>query len=307
MLLRIASHGATSRRATPTHHDLALDLRDGSADALRATLARLSERFQILALLPPFGASSQHLSLGQTIAGLSDAMALPGFSEAAFVAAKNRYLTRCCWQNAGLPTTAFSLIQFPSALVPAIADIGLPARLSPLHYTLPHLEAHLLREIESSRAYQLISRTLQRHALTHPAPEFSIGEDPRTHHRIRFSFSTDQLAVAAPAGIMVEFTLIIRDGVPQTAAATPITQRRNSTPPTVKRTRIVKMAQLAIEGCVALGIKTGVVCCMIQHTADGDFLDGIIPNYIDTRVIPLIEENCKMPWPEIVLRSIGLG
>lgn len=293
ILLRIASHTGEPRRVRWAQRTIALDIRDGSADTLRTTIAHLSKRFQILALLPPIGVSSQHLHLGQAIAGLSDDMALPGFSRAAFATAMNRYLTRCHWQYRGLPTTAFSLVQFPSAIDPVIATIGLPARLSPLHYALPHLEAHILRNTENAKAYQLIARTLQRHTLTHPVFEPYNGEDPRIHHHTRFSFATDQLVVASPVGITVEFTLIIRDGVPQTVSASTIIQRHGSTQPAVSHTRIAKMAQLAIEGCAAIGIRTGIVSCLINHTGIGDFLDGIIPNYIDARIIPYIEKNCR--------------
>ncbi len=306
VLLRIAAHAKMPPRCTRTPHDLALDIRDCDMETLRAALARLSDRFQIVAIIPPIGVSSKHLQLGQTIAGLSDQLTLPGFSEAAFVTARNRYLTRCHWQNAGLPTSAFSLVQFPSALDPAIASIGLPARLSPLHYGLQHLEAHVQRDTEKTKAYQLVARTLQRYALTHPAPDLYSGEDPRTRHHIRFSFSTDQLAAAMPPGITVEFTLLIRNGIPKTISATPITERRGGAQPVVNRAIIAKTASLAIEGCVALGIRTGIVCCLIRHAADGDFLDGVIPNYIDARVIPMIEEDCGMSWPEVVAQSIGL-
>lgn len=254
ILLRIASQPIVPR-ATKARHDIALDIRDGSDATLRAALERLSERFQIMELIPPIGISSQHLHLGQTIAGLSDAMALPGFSKIAFATAMNRYVTRCHWKNMGLPTTAFSLIQFPSALDLAVAATGLPARLSPLHYTLPRLEAHIQRNSESAKAYQLVARALQHHSLTHP---------------IDFSFTTDQLAVATPPGITVGLTMIIRNGIPKVA-------NRSST---------TKMAKLAIEGCVTLGIKTGIAYCLIQHTDTGDFLDGIIPNYIG--------ENCRV-------------
>lgn len=255
VLLRIASHPVAQRRARKPQHSLALDIRDGSDVTLRATLECLSERFQIMGLIPPIGISSQHLYLGHTIAGLSDVMALPGFSKNAFATTMNRYLTRCHWKNMGLPTTAFALVQLPSALDAAISSVGLPARLSPIHYALPRLEAHILHKAETTKTYKFVARALQHHALTHP---------------IHFSFTTDLLAVAAPPGITVGLTMIIRNGIPKVA----------------NRPSTSKMAQLAIEGCVALGIKTGFAYCLIQHTDTGDFLDGIIPNYID--------ENCRV-------------
>jgi hypothetical protein len=282
--------------------DLVLNVGDGDLATLRHAITRLSNRFQIVAIVPPVADSINAQQLGHTAATLSEELKLPGFSKSAFALAENRYLTRCHWQHAQLPMSNFSLIQFPSALLPAAVSIGLPIRLSPIHYHLRHLCTHIQREIDAPKAYQLISRTLQRHILTHPASLTENGQDPRTHHHIRFSWMSDMLASADLTATSVETTVLVHNHTPQVVTCTPIAHRRHNATPNLKRSDIVKMTELSIEGCKALQIQSGVATCILQHSANRILLDGIIPNHVDGRLIPAIEASCKRPWPEIMMK-----
>ncbi len=296
------SDTATERKAA-SGYDLVVDVANTDPATLRAALQRLSEQFELRALIPPLGIPDATHGLSHSVALLAEELNLPGFSTAAVTTAENRYLSRCRWQKSQLPVTDFALIQFPSAAVSASATIGLPVRFSPIHYGLRHLFANVTRESETQGAYRLVATTLQRHALMHDGTQIINGEDPRTHHHIRFSFSTDLLAVASPPGIPIEVTLIFSNGTPQAVSCTPIRSRRGKVPPSVSRMNIAKMTRLAIEGSQAIGIQTGVICCIIQHTKNGDYLDGIIPNHVDPRIIPMLENQYHLSWGEIVLKT----
>lgn len=292
----------TERRSSA---DLVLDVRDGDLATLRTTLLRLSERYAIRALLPPINAGAAGLQVGAAVAQLAAEWGLPGASPAAYATSLNRYLSRCQWQKKDLPTTPFSLIQFPSALAPAIATVGLPSRLSPLHYGLPHLSAHISQESEGQRAYHLVSHTLQRQALVQPLPVANDGVDPRTQHHFRFSFTSDVLATADPGGLPVEATVLIHCGQAQILSCTPIIRRQRGPKsaqfPALSRDRIMEIAQVAMDGCAAIDIDTGIVTCRLHTTPTGIFLDGVIPNVIDERLIPGIEAVHKQRWDEIIL------
>lgn len=287
---------------TRAPYDLVLNVCDSDLATLRHTVTRLSNRFQIVAIVPPIGDSVETQQLGHSAAILAEELKLPGFTSAAFTLASNRYLTRCHWQQTQLPMSDFSLIQFPSALIPAAISIGLPVRLSPIHYQLRHLCAHIQREVDAPKAYQLIAHTLQRHILIHPAPLIENGQDPRTHHHIRFSWMSDMLASAEPTATSVETTVLVHDRVPQVVTCTPIAQRQRGTTSQLKRSDIIKMTELSIEGCKALQIQNGVATCLLQHAGKRILLDGIIPNHIDGRLIPAMEVICKQSWPEIMLK-----
>lgn len=285
-------------------YDLVLNVSDSEIATFRHAITRLANRFQIAAIIPPIGDSVDTQPLGYTAAVLAEELKLPGFASAAFALAANRYLTRCHWQHAQLPISDFSLIQFPSALLPAAVSMGLPVRLSPIHYHLRHLYAHIQREIDAPKAYRLIAGTLQRHILTHATPLVENGQDPRTQHHIRFSWMSDMLASTESPATSVETTLLVHDCKPQVVTCTPIAQRQRNTAPKLKRRDIITMTELSIEGCKALQIQNGVATCMLHHTADRILLDGIIPNHIDGRLIPAMEASCKRSWPEIMMKTI---
>lgn len=301
-----AIHLATKGTAGDKDHalgDLTLNICDTESASLRGAIARLATRFNIVAIVPPMGDSAECQALSYRAALLAEELKLPGFASAAFALSANRYLARCHWQNNTLPVSTFSLIQFPSALFPAATHIGLPVRLSPIHYHLRHLCAHIQRETDAAKAYRLIAGTLQRHILSHPASLVENGEDPRTQHHIRFSWMSDMLASAEPPATSIETTLLVRNGAPQVVTCAPIAQRQRSTLPTLKQRDIATITELSMEACKALRIQNGVATCMMQRTSAQIVLDGIIPNYIDARLVAAMETCYKSTWPEIMLKT----
>lgn len=303
ILLTVTPPGTeTDATPAPLPFDLQLSVRDAQLSTLRATISQLSERYTIAAVIPTGDTTSDAIDLGFAASQLTDALALPGFGASAFAISANRYLTRCHFQRADLPVTDFSLVQFSSALPAAGAMIGLPVRLSPIHYGLRHLTSRISRESEACSAYHLISNTLQRHALTHPGMRFDNGTDPRTHHHIRFSWMSDMLVAADPAGTTVETVVHVRQGVPQALACAPIAQRGRRTA-TLTRKAILWNSELSVEACKAVSIQSGIATCITQHSPEGTYLDGIIPNGVDNRFIPAIESGQKQTWAEFILRT----
>lgn len=303
ILLTVTPPGtATDATPAPLPFDLQLSVRDAELATLRETIGQLSESYSIAALIPSGATSAEAIALGHAAALLTSELALPGFGAVAFTTSTNRYLARCYWQRAGLPVTDFSLVQFPSALPAAGAMIGFPVRLTPIHYGLRHLTSRISRESEVGSAYHLIANTLQRHALTHPGLRFDNGIDPRTHHHIRFSWMSDMLVSADPAGTPVETVMHIAQGTPQVLACAPIAQRGRRTA-SLARKAILKSSELSMEACKAVGIQNGIATCILQHTPSGTYLDGILPNSVDNRFIPAIERAQKQTWAEIILRT----
>lgn len=112
------------------------------------------------------------------------------------------------------------------------------------------------------------------------------------------------LASAEPPSTSTETTLLVRNGAPQVVTCAPIAQRQRSTLPTLKRSDIATITELSIEACKALHIQNGVATCMVQRTPKQIVLDGIIPNYIDARLVTAMETCYKSTWPEIMLKTV---
>lgn len=265
--------------AAPNGFDLVLDIGQPDLQVLRSTLERIAERYHIIALLPPNGVSFAAQEAGRMIALIAEECQLPGFGSGALALASNRFLTRCHWQQARLPTSKFSLVQFPSALALAAATIGYPAQLSPLLYTLPHLFARINRESELAKAHQLVSRVMNRYALNHPLTPFSDGCDPRTGHHIRFSPVTDMLFSAAKQSTTCALTVISRDGNPGVLAC--------KAPP-LRKADVHTLCELATQACTTLGMRSGVATCIVSHGPAGNFLEGLMPHYMDPRLLPTL-------------------
>lgn len=263
----------------PRGFDLVLDIGQATLPILRHTLDRLTDRYHVIAFVPPNGTAFAAQEAARLITQVAEERHLPSFGSRALAIAGNRFLTLCHWQMASLPTVPFALVQFPSALTAAAATMGYPAQLSPLTYALPHLVAHVHREGDLAKAHQLVSRVMHRHALSHPSPSLSDGCDPRTGHHIRFSPSTDMLLTASRTSESCALTVITRKGQPKAQICKG---------PRLQKMEVHTICELATAACKVLDIQNGVATCMVRHGPRGSYLEGIIPQYADNRLLPAI-------------------
>ncbi len=299
-LLRVSTDSSNDTSADDNDYALTLDLQDWDCATLQHAVAQLSDHYQIAGIIPPYGHSLHCRAVAQAVSHLAEEFHLPGYGSLAYDLSRNRFLLRCAWRSAALPTPDFALIHSSSQLQRIAAQLNYPVRLSPLHFALPHLNIRSLNTRDALAAQTLLTRTLTRWVLTHGPFASESGVDLRTHQPLHFELGSDLLLSTWHPSISMAFTLVIVNRSIHIVCARQIltrNQRRN----TVRRKDFLVLQQLACSGVTAVGIHTGIVECQVQLTPAGPQLECIIPHYTDPRLLPVIEETTGRSFAELWL------
>lgn len=288
---------------TPSH-DLTLSLPSRDTKDVVAAINRLGERYQIVGIIPPHGTSLAAIQLGDIVAHIAEQHQLPGISTLAHALSSNRFLCHCHLQST-LPTQAFALIQHPSSLTQSANSLGVPVRLSPVHYALPHLESRINTLTSLAEAYAHIQRNLSRWMFAQGRMPTGVGVDPRTLNVIRFNWGSDQLMCHDTEGTEVAVSVMAVRGEAHGVACQQVIRRdKDPVKITLRQTHMIR--QLAEDAVTVLGVQTAWVHCILHHTPKKTTIEGVIPHYVDPRMIDVIEKTTKTSWEELMVGLYAL-